>query len=405
MAITFQRLTVLSRSSGRSAVAATAYVMRASLRDDRTGTLHTYTRARDVDPEGCGVVGWAGDAGSLANAMEQAEARKDARTARLVVVALPAELDPTEQRDLLRAYTEQLAAIAGTPAVYARHDKGDGNPHGHVILATRSSSDGLALDPKKARIWDDKKTGPETCSTARQAWIDFANAALVRAGHAPGLTFSAEPDTLPQRHLGPVRAGLEAKGQRTDAGDYNRAVQARNAAAAALRAAQEVEAAALVVPPPLPTPAPPLAPVRKATEQPATALRPTASAVAVRGSGTAPERPGPDVSGWWPVVLGTAPGLRDPADRAAWLAPRVEVQAQQHTAEAIQRALWQEAPNNRRGAWLSLRGVAERAKSLTKRTTDWWDRLTKPPIDLVVDPRRQPHPKIRHMHNQNDPRF
>ena len=382
MAITFQRLTILSRSSGRSAVAATAYVTRASIRDDRTGTLHTYTRARDVDPEGCGVVGWAGDVGSLANAMEAAEVRKDARTARLVVVALPAELDPAQQRELLQDYAKQLAAIAGTPAIYARHDKGDGNPHGHLILSTRSSSDARTLDAKKARVWDDRKTGPETCTDAREAWIDLANAALTRAGHRPSLTFSAEPDTLPQRHLGPVRAGLEARGERTDAGDYNRAVQARNTAAAALRAAQEIEAAALVTLPPLPAPAPPLAPVRQALDQPATAPRTTASAVAVRGSGMAPECPGPDVSGWWPAILGTGPGLRNPDDRVAWLAPRIEIQAQQHTAEAIHRTLWREAPVNRRGAWLTLQGVAKRAKSLTKRTAEWWDRLSKPPPDL-----------------------
>ena len=59
MAIYHLSVSVVSRSTGRSAVAAAAYRAGACLRDERTGVVHDYTRrggvlsAEVVAPPGC----------------------------------------------------------------------------------------------------------------------------------------------------------------------------------------------------------------------------------------------------------------------------------------------------------------------------------------------------------------
>lgn len=427
MAITFQRLTVLSRSSGRSAVAATAYVMRASIRDERTGTLHTYTRARDVDADSVSVVGWQGSAGELANAMEMAEKRKDARTARLVVVALPHELTPEQQRAALTEYSQALHEIAQTPVISVRHSKGDNeNDHAHLIVATRSSEDGLTLSSKKARIWDDQKTGPETCVQARQLWIDIGNRHLVLAGHPASLSFSAPEGVIPKEHLGPGQAALEGKGVATTGGNRNRERQAQQdelAARATARAslvamareAQVVEAAAIVAAPTKPTAAPPALPLSAST-RPQTAPpepRTTPSGVPVREQSSGPQRLSTalkqapqasdrghsnslqqtkldEVPTWWPVILGTRPGFKDPEERAKWLDPRVIETVREHGADKVQEALEASMGRNRRAEWLTWKGVAERLKKASKLAPELWAKLTRSPPDLHVPPPLKP---------------
>jgi hypothetical protein len=405
MTITYQRHSNLLRATGRSAVAATAYVMRSSMRDDRTGVLHTYTRGRglDTDPDGSGVVGWKGSTSDLANAMEAAEKRKDARTARLFVVALPNELSPAEQRGLLLDYAQALHAIDQAPVIFARHQDNNGNVHAHYIKSTRPSNDGLTLSANKARMWDAKKTkdvpadqtGEATCARARTAWITLGNAALVKAGYPPSLTYENPPDVVPQRHMGPAAAALESKGVQTEVGDYNRLVRARNSAAAALKSAQEVEAAAIVAPPP----APPLAPVRKALERPATATPPMPSGIAVRGSDSKP--PLEDVGDLWPTILGKY--HRNPEDRAKAIFPTMQVQVGAHGEEAVRSMLIETAPGtNLRNNWLVWRQVAARAKALTRRGAEVWDRLTRPPPELLPLPPSPVRPFSPHSHDSRD---
>ena len=92
----------LARSSGRSAVAAAAYRSGDRLVDARQGLEHDYTRRSGVVhselvlPEGAGT--WS--RAELWNAAEQAEKRKDARTAREWEIALPSELSAEERAAL-----------------------------------------------------------------------------------------------------------------------------------------------------------------------------------------------------------------------------------------------------------------------------------------------------------------
>src|SRR3546814_1095869 len=82
MAIYHLAVKSVSRSSGRSAVAAIAYRAGVELVNERDGLVHDYTRRGGVEdvfivvPEGAE---WAQDRSALWNAAEAAEKRKDAK--------------------------------------------------------------------------------------------------------------------------------------------------------------------------------------------------------------------------------------------------------------------------------------------------------------------------------------
>jgi len=101
MAIYHLSVKAISRSAGRSVVAAAAYRSGVALTDERQGIAHDYTRKQGVAaafvvvPEGAA---WALDRDRLWNAAEAAEKRKDAKTGREYELALPAELERQKQR-------------------------------------------------------------------------------------------------------------------------------------------------------------------------------------------------------------------------------------------------------------------------------------------------------------------
>src|SRR3546814_6860372 len=111
MAIYHLAVKSVSRSTGRSAVAAIAYRAGVELVNERDGLVHDYTRRGGVEdvfivvPEGAE---WAQDRSALWNAAEAAEKRKDAKVAREYELGLPAELDAGQRRDLVRAFAEDI---------------------------------------------------------------------------------------------------------------------------------------------------------------------------------------------------------------------------------------------------------------------------------------------------------
>jgi len=101
----------LSRSSGRSSVAAAAYRSGDCLLDERQGLEHDYTRRSGVMHSELVLPDDAGewDRSELWNAAEEAEKRKDGRTAREWEVALPDELNAEERRELAVSFAGDLA--------------------------------------------------------------------------------------------------------------------------------------------------------------------------------------------------------------------------------------------------------------------------------------------------------
>jgi hypothetical protein len=133
----------LSRSTGRSAVAAAAYRAGACLCDERQGLQHDYTRrpgvlhAELVVPEGASA--WTRAA--LWNAAERAAKQKNSRTAREWEVALPMELPVDAQWDLAVRFARSLVTKYGCAVDVTLHEPDRGsdprNWHAQLLATTR----------------------------------------------------------------------------------------------------------------------------------------------------------------------------------------------------------------------------------------------------------------------------
>ena len=153
MAIYHLSMKPVSRSGGRSAVAAIAYRSASRIENQRDGLTHDFTHKQGVAhaeivlPNGV-VAEWAKDRSALWNAAEGAETRKDARVAREFEIALPHELDAGQRLALTRAFAQGLADRYGAAVDFAVHtphpDSDVRNHHAHVMMTTRTiGPDGL----------------------------------------------------------------------------------------------------------------------------------------------------------------------------------------------------------------------------------------------------------------------
>jgi ATP-dependent exoDNAse (exonuclease V) alpha subunit len=183
MAIYHLAVKSVSRSTGRSAVAAIAYRAGVELVNERDGLVHDYTRRGGVEdafivvPEGAE---WAQDRSALWNAAEAAEKRKDAKVAREYELGLPAELDAGQCRDLVRAFAENICdryGVAVDAAIHAPHDYGDDrNHHAHVMTTTRVvDAQGLGA---KTRQLDVRSSASIEVEEIRASWATQVNDAL-----------------------------------------------------------------------------------------------------------------------------------------------------------------------------------------------------------------------------------
>lgn len=187
MAIYSASVKTVSRGGGRSATAAAAYRNGEEITDERTGEVHDYRRRTGVEH----VASFAPDgmapqpSAELWNRAEAAEVRKNARVAREVLVALPAELDPAQRRELAVGIAQALAdryGTAGTLAVHTPDREGDQrNHHAHILMTTRRLEPSGALG-EKTRELDDVKRGPQEIEWVRAMIEQRTNHALERSG-------------------------------------------------------------------------------------------------------------------------------------------------------------------------------------------------------------------------------
>ena len=198
MAIYHCSTKTVNRSSGRTAVASSAYRSGEKLKDERTGLTHDFTRKDGIaHSEIVSNLDIEIDRGELWNLAEQSENRKDARTAREWVIALPDELDADQRKDLAKEFAQSLVDRYGVIADIAIHapSKGgnDKNHHAHIMLTTRKAE----LDPDNNLILTSKTdielsnakrkslnmgTTQDDIKQIRETWANLANFALEKAG-------------------------------------------------------------------------------------------------------------------------------------------------------------------------------------------------------------------------------
>lgn len=202
------------------------------------------------------------DPQTLWNAVDAAETSVNAQTARSMLFALPRELTDEQNLALVRDFCQKEFVDKGMVCNFFYHDKGDGNPHVHIMLTLRAmdengkwlpkSKNVYALDENGKRIrapngswkrvkvdtvdWNERKYG----EIWRQDWAAAQNAALKAAGRMErvdmrSLERQGVEDRLPQKHLGPTASALEHKGISSERGDENRKIISVNKLLASLQ--------------------------------------------------------------------------------------------------------------------------------------------------------------------------
>ena len=141
MAIAFAHVSIHTRAKGHSAIAASSYRSATKLYDARTGITHDFSNRHDVVfstvllPQD--AISEFSNREFLWNQAELAENRRDAQLCKDVVLALPKELNLTQQIELTKQFVQAHFVDNGLPADIAIHDHGDGNPHAHILVPTR----------------------------------------------------------------------------------------------------------------------------------------------------------------------------------------------------------------------------------------------------------------------------
>lgn len=196
----------ISRSTGRSAVAAASYQSGTAMHDERTGRSFNYTKKRGVVHAEivapANAPAWCKDRAQLWNRAEAAEKRKDAQTARSIEMSLPKEIPPHLHAQIVREFCQDQFVKKGMIADFAIHAN-QGNPHAHIMLTMRPLA-GQEFSQKKDRTWNDKKT----LEGWREGWQDHANRWLEKVGSKERIDHRSYKERgiarTPSIHEGPV---------------------------------------------------------------------------------------------------------------------------------------------------------------------------------------------------------
>lgn len=259
MAIYHCHCKVISRGQGRSAVGAAAYRSGERLTNDYDGITHDYTNkggvvysevmlCENAPPE-------YQNRAVLWNEVERQEKGSKARLAREYEVALPIELNRDEQIKLVQDYVRENFVSKGMCADIAVHDKGDGNPHAHIMLTTRPiepwgewgakqkkeyilDKDGnKQYDPKKktykcrtvkANDWDTT----DFLQRSRENWAAIVNRELEKKNLPQRVDHRSlkeqGKEQIPTEHIGVAAKNMEKRGQVSERGERNREIIAAN---------------------------------------------------------------------------------------------------------------------------------------------------------------------------------
>lgn len=241
MAIYTLQIKTVSRSNGHSATAKIAYNCRDKITDLRTGEIHKYNSAKmsadlihseithkdlTLDKK---------ERAEIWNNAELVEKRKDSRTAREYVLALPKELSTEQNIELVREFVRELTGKYNNVADWAIHNErdGNGNIHAHILTTTREfNPESKELGERTAIEWNNTKcqnnkvpVTQEQIKEIRKEWETIQNKHLVMAGL--DLTVSCahkEEREMVKKHLGKEAVALERQGVETELGNHNRTI-------------------------------------------------------------------------------------------------------------------------------------------------------------------------------------
>ncbi len=235
------QIKTVSRSSGHSATAKIAYNCRDKITDLRTGEIHKYNSKKMSEDLVCSEITYKDltldkkERSEIWNNAELAENRKDSRTAREYVVALPKELSTEQNIELVREFATELTTKFNNVADWAIHNEkdGNGNIHAHILTTTREfNPETKQLGERTAIEWNNTKcqknnvpVTQEQIKDIRKDWETIQNKHLAIAGFDLAVSCERKEDReTVKKHLGKEAVALERQGIETELGNHNRTI-------------------------------------------------------------------------------------------------------------------------------------------------------------------------------------
>ena len=154
---------IIQRSKRQSAVASAAYQSGERLFSEYDQKQKYYSHKSEIVHTEIMLPPHAppeyADRNTLWNAAEAIEKQWNSQLARRFVLAIPRELPPEQYADLIRDYCREFFVSKGMIADFAIHDKGDGNPHAHILLTMRAMDETGKWLPKSRKVYDLDENG------------------------------------------------------------------------------------------------------------------------------------------------------------------------------------------------------------------------------------------------------
>lgn len=263
MALFHLNVTQIKRSKGQSAIAAAAYLAGEKLYSEYYGETSDYTNKHGVICSEILLPNHApreyADRQALWNAVEKAERGKNAQLAYSFDIALQNEFSLDENIALARQFLLEHFVSRGMVVDFAIHvpdtePGGISNPHFHALAPIRPIEANGKWGMKQRRVYELDEEGnrlldadgnyifnavpttdwgsPETLEYWREQWAAMCNAKFEEKNLPCRIDHRSYErqgvDVLPTIHEGPSVRQMEAKGIRTDKGEFNRWIKATN---------------------------------------------------------------------------------------------------------------------------------------------------------------------------------
>ena len=261
------KISIVKRSQGQSAVAGAAYQSGERLFSEYDQKTKFYNKKKElvhaeVMLPSHAPPGYA-DRATLWNAVEAVENQWNSQLARRIVLAFPVEVPKKQYLKMIRDFCQEQFVSKGMIADFAIHDKGDGNPHAHILLTLRAMDEHGKWLPKARKVYDLDENGERIrlpsgnwkchkentvdwndqkyAEVWRHSWETITNRYLEAAGRPERVdlrSFERQGiQQIPTVHLGPAAHQMEKRGVETFLGNLNRDIRAANSLMQSIRSA------------------------------------------------------------------------------------------------------------------------------------------------------------------------
>lgn len=240
MAIYHFSAKVISRGTGRSAVAAAAYRAGSELHDERLDRSHDFSAKADVIHSDVMLAKGAPEAWrdreALWNTVEAAEKRRDAQLAREVEFSIPREMSQAEGVRLARDFVQRefvdRGMVADLNVHWDRAPDGSAKPHAHVMMTMREVRAGEGAGPDrfgpKVRDWNSRNE----LTGWRERWAEHVNERLAQLGIDARIDHRSYADQgvqlEPQHKIGPAGQRRAERGEAAERAGEHREIARRN---------------------------------------------------------------------------------------------------------------------------------------------------------------------------------